>query len=57
MSAQSEEIPDDMGDEEAEEKATPYADAVEEYLEAATWLGPADAPLKVHARSIAKSLD
>lgn len=34
-----------------------YRDAVEEYLEAAEWLGPADAPLKVHARAIAGSLD
>lgn len=34
-----------------------YLDAIEEYLEAEDWLGPADAPLKVHARSIARSLD
>lgn len=39
------------------DSATLYGDAVEEYLAAAPWLGPADAPLKVHARSIAKSLD
>lgn len=53
MTAQSEETPETVGG----ERASPYADAVEEYLEAASWLTAADAPLKVHARSIAKSLD
>lgn len=40
-----------------EETVTLYVDAVEEYLEAADWLTAADAPLKVHARAIARSLD
>ena len=35
----------------------PYADAIAAYLEAATWLGVADLPFRVHAESIARSLD
>lgn len=35
----------------------PYEVAVSEYLAAATWLVAGDAPFKVHARSIARSLD
>ena len=35
----------------------PYALAVEEYLAAADWLTVLEGPLKVHARSIANSLD
>lgn len=34
-----------------------YQDSVEEYLEAAEWLTAADAPAKVNARAIARSLD
>lgn len=34
-----------------------YAEAVEEYLGAATWVGALDRPFVVQARSIAKSLD
>lgn len=35
----------------------PYTGAIRAYLEAATWLGVADLPFRVHAESIAKSLD
>lgn len=35
----------------------PYAEAVEEYLDAQDWLTAVDAPFKVHARKIASSLD
>lgn len=34
-----------------------YCEAIETYLAAADWLAPEDAPLRVHARSIARSLD
>lgn len=34
-----------------------YSVAIGEYIDAASWLTAADAPLKVHARSIAASLD
>lgn len=37
---------------------TPYSDATEAYLRAATWLDPlADAPFVVQARMVARSLD
>mgnify|MGYP001627284488 CR=1 FL=1 len=36
---------------------TAYQDAVESYLEAAKWLTDLDAPLKVHLRQVARSLD
>lgn len=44
---------------ESDEIATEetYAHAIETYLREATWLVAADAPFKVHARTVAKSLD
>lgn len=34
-----------------------YSEAIEEYIAGADWLTGLDAPLKVHARSLATSLD
>lgn len=38
-------------------RVTVYTDAVTAYLDEATWLTLVDAPFKVHAQQIAKSLD
>ncbi|WP_311209386.1 MULTISPECIES: hypothetical protein [unclassified Aeromicrobium] len=38
-------------------RITVYTDAIAEYLDAQTWLTAADAPLKVHAQQLARSLD
>lgn len=44
-------------DQDKPEAVTVYSDAITTYLAAATWLQPADAPLKVHAQQLARSLD
>lgn len=36
---------------------TVYTDAIRDYLDAANWLVPADAPFRVHAQQVAASLD
>lgn len=57
-------IPPDLGENPANpepdvdvDPAETYAGAIDAYLDAADWLTPTDAPLRVHARAIAKSLD
>lgn len=44
-------------DQDGSTKVTVYTDAIATYLDAQTWLTPADAPLKVHAQQLAHSLD
>ncbi|WP_248579894.1 hypothetical protein [Nocardioides sp. InS609-2] len=53
----SEDSTETEGDPTGSPDGDTYTAAIEKYLAAATWLTDADAPLKVHARSIATSLD